>query len=380
MSEILVVVGTRPEAVKLAPVIHALRAARPRLVPVVCATAQHREMLDQVLMLFGIRPEIDLDVMRGDQSLTFVTTEVLTRMGEILRSRRPALVLVQGDTTTTMAASLAAFYERIPVGHVEAGLRTADRYSPYPEELNRRLTTQLAEIHFAATELAARTLCAERVDPRNVYLTGNPVVDAILWVRERIAAGASPHDSSRRVLLVTAHRRENFGDPIRRICRALRTIADRHPDVEIVYPVHPNPNVTGPVRELLGGHERIRLVAPLPYDQFVALMDRSYLVLSDSGGLQEEAPVLGKPVLVLRENTERSEAVAAGATRVVGTDAERIVAEAERLLSDGEAYAAMSRARSPFGDGRAAERIAAILLQLVAGDGTGADEHRFSPS
>jgi UDP-N-acetylglucosamine 2-epimerase (non-hydrolysing) len=359
----LVVIGTRPEAVKLGPVVRALRARASRLRTLVCATAQHRELLDDVLDLFEIKPEHDLDVMRRAQGPSDVTVKVLERFGELLEAVEPTVVIVQGDTATAMSASLAAFYRRIAVAHVEAGLRTDDRYSPFPEEMMRRLITQLATVHFAATEAAAHRLAEERVDVRGVHLTGNPVVDAVRWIGERVGP---PTHRSGRLIVVTAHRRENFGAPLLRICDALRRIVERNPDVEIVYPVHPNPNVTTVVERELAGVDRVRLSPPLPYDRFVTLMAHSFFVISDSGGIQEEAPVLGKPVLVLRENTERPEALAAGATVLVGTSPDRIVAEAERLLRDPAAYAEMARPRSPFGDGHAAERIADVIVERFA--------------
>lgn len=360
-KRVLVVVGTRPDAVKMCPVVRAIADRAPVLRPIVCATAQHREMLDDVLGVFDVRPDFDLDIMTEGQGIGDVTIRVLERMAPLLRRERPDVVLVQGDTTTAMAASLAAFYERIPVGHVEAGLRTDDRYSPFPEEMMRRLISQIATLHFAATRRAADRLIAERVEARNVYVTGNPVVDAVRWILARSTSPARASD--RRLVLVTAHRRENFGEPLARICDALALLVERNPDIEIVYPVHPNPNVSGPVRERLGAHERIQLVGPQRYDEFLALLASAYLVLSDSGGIQEEAPVLGRPVLVLRENTERPEAIEANATKLVGTETARIVSEAERLLRDPAAYAAMSKARSIYGDGTAGARIAAILAE-----------------
>ncbi len=376
-KRILVVVGTRPDVIKMCPVVQALAKCRPRLEPLVCATAQHREMLDEMLELFGVRPDFDLDIMTEAQSISSVTTRVIERLSPLLERERPDFVLVQGDTTTAMASALAAFYQRIAVGHVEAGLRTDDRYNPFPEEMMRRLISQLATSHFAATEQAARRLLAEGVRAGDVFVTGNPVVDAVRWIADRDAAATGPTMTGRRVLLVTAHRRENFGEPLARICAALIRIAERNPDVEVVYPVHPNPQVSGTVRSRLDGRERIRLLEPLRYDEFIRLMASAYLVLSDSGGIQEEAPVLGKPVLVMRDKTERPEAIAANATRLVGTDTERIVAETERLLRDAAAYASMSHARSIYGDGTAGRRIAAILLQRLAGEGTGADAVRL---
>ncbi len=365
MRKVLVVFGTRPEAIKLAPVIRRL-ADDPRFTAVTCVTSQHREMLDQVLKVFEILPRYDLAVMQPGQSLAGVTARVVRRVSEVVGRERPDVVLVQGDTTTTFAAALAAFYHRVPVGHVEAGLRTADRHQPFPEEINRRLTGVLADYHYAPTARSRDNLLAEGVDPGRILVTGNSGIDALLLAREwtRGRAGAEgllgPGVSAlrdRRVILVTAHRRESFGAPLEAICDAIRRIADRNPDVEIVYPVHLNPHVRRPVFAWLGEHPRIHLVEPLDYPAFVRAMDRAYLILTDSGGVQEEAPALGKPVLVMRHKTERAEAVEAGGARLVGTSVETIVPAVQQLLDDGETYAAMSRAGNPFGDGRASERI-----------------------
>ena len=378
---VLVAFGTRPEAIKMAPVIAALRARAPRIRTRVAVTAQHREMLDQVLLLYGIVPDHDLDIMRPRQTLTQITTRALDRLGRLLDERLPDLVLVQGDTTTTFAAALAAFYRRIPVGHVEAGLRTYDKFHPFPEEINRRLTSHIADWHYAPTERARRALVREGVEPSRILVTGNTVIDAVLAVSKKPPAGSLVNDwkpdpaggpsrsegrqrPKRRLLLVTAHRRENFGAPLESICLALRDLVDRYPDVEVVYPVHLNPQVRGPVRALLGGHRRIRLVPPMAYHPVVELMARSTLILTDSGGIQEEAPSLGKPVLVLREVTERPEAAEAGTVEVVGTDRKRIVAAARRLLDDPRAYRRMARRLNPYGDGRAAARIVRHVLKL----------------
>jgi len=368
---ILSVFGTRPEAIKMAPVVKAL-AAEAALDARVCVTAQHRGMLDQVLGLFAIRPEYDLDIMRADQSLTDITAGVLRGLEPVLADFRPDRVLVHGDTTTTLAATLAAFYRRIPVGHVEAGLRTGNLMAPYPEEMNRRLTDAVADLLFAPTERARANLLAEGARETAIRVTGNTVIDALLDVSARLDAddelrrrqeAAFPFlDAARRLILVTGHRRENFGDGFAAICRALATLAER-PDVQIVYPVHLNPNVQEPVHRIVGGHPRIHLLAPLDYLPFVFLMGRAHLILTDSGGIQEEAPSLGKPVLVMREVTERPEAVEAGTVRLVGADAARIVAEAGRLLDDPSAYAAMSRAHNPYGDGLASRRIVKEILR-----------------
>jgi UDP-N-acetylglucosamine 2-epimerase (non-hydrolysing) len=363
VKTVLCVVGTRPEAVKMAPVILELRRrgwARVR----VLATAQHRQMLDQVLGLFGIAPDVDLDIMRPNQELADLTARLLAGMDDTLEAERPAVVLAQGDTTTVLATALACFYRRIPFGHVEAGLRTGDLDYPFPEEMNRSVASRLARVHFAPTGTARDNLLREGIDPAHIHVTGNTVIDALLQVAEQDAPLPEGVPAGRRLILVTAHRRENFGEPLRRICRALLTLADRNPDVHVLYPVHPNPNVTEVVRPALGGHPRITLCAPLDYRPFVSAMKKCTLVLSDSGGVQEEAPALGKPVLVLRAETERPEAVEAGVVQLVGTDTDAIVTAAQRLLDDPEAYRAMARGVSPYGDGHASERIADILQAL----------------
>ena len=383
---ILVALGTRPEAIKLAPVIAALRG-RPELFrTVVCATAQHREMLDQTLEVFDIRPDIDLDLMAPDQTLSSLTARILEGMAPVfagadpaLEGRPPALAVVQGDTTTVLATALCAYHHGVPVAHVEAGLRTGDKRRPFPEEINRRLTDQIADWHFAPTECARRNLLAEGIAPERVVVTGNTAIDALLHARERVAEmtaeGRPPVwpgvDESalegRRVVAVTGHRRESFGPGLRAICGAVRALAERFADVAFVYPVHLNPRVRGPVHEALEGPANVHLTDPLDYLAFVALLERSTLILTDSGGIQEEAPTLGKPVLVLRDTTERPEAVEAGAARLVGADESRIIEEAARLLTDSEAYAAMSQATNPFGDGRAGERIVGLLAEGMVG-------------
>ncbi|WP_052315141.1 non-hydrolyzing UDP-N-acetylglucosamine 2-epimerase [Thiocystis violascens] len=366
---ILTVFGTRPEAIKMAPVVRAL-AADPAFDSRVCVTAQHRQMLDQVLQLFEIQPDFDLDLMQPGQDLTDITANVLIGLRSVLSNFQPDLVLVHGDTTTTCAAALASYYQRIPVGHVEAGLRTGNIYSPWPEEMNRRLTGNLTELHFAPTERARDNLLREGVNAERITVTGNTVIDALLDVVQRLRADDGLRqgllsqfdflDPARRLILVTGHRRENFGEGFERICASLATLA-RRPDVQIVYPVHLNPNVQEPVRRLLGASDKIHLIAPLDYLPFVALMDRADLLITDSGGVQEEAPSIGKPVLVMRDTTERPEAVEAGTVRLVGTDTVAIVREATRLLDDPDAYRAMSRAHNPYGDGQAAARILATL-------------------
>jgi UDP-N-acetylglucosamine 2-epimerase (non-hydrolysing) len=370
---VLVVFGTRPEAIKLAPVVERLRERADDFETVVAVTAQHREMLDQVLGLFGIVPDHDLDIMRAGQTLTDLTTRSMSGLGPLMEELRPDVVVVQGDTTTTFAAALSAFYNGVPVAHVEAGLRSFDLSQPYPEELNRRLTSVIARWHFAPTETARARLLAERVEPESVYVTGNTVIDALLEVAD------TPHEfdpgpvadalaSGRRIVLMTMHRRENWGEGVRQACEAARELVVRHPDIHLLFALHLNPDVQAIAREVLGGTDRVDLLGPLDYAAFVHLMRASTLILSDSGGVQEEAPSLGKPVLVLREVTERPEAVEAGTVRLVGVRGDRIVAEAARLLDDADAYATMARAVNPFGDGHAAERIAEVLAGEVAGD------------
>ncbi len=360
---ILTVFGTRPEAIKLAPVIREL--ARRSLPTRVCVTAQHRELLDPLLEFFEIPAHYDLGIMEPDQDLFHVTTETLMRLREVLRRERPELLLVQGDTTTCFAAALAAYYERIPIAHVEAGLRTGEKYSPFPEEMNRRLTDHLADWLFAPTELAGRNLLSEGVPNERVFITGNTVVDALQLVLkdERFRRLPIPVEITQghRLVLVTAHRRESFQRGLASICRALRELVERHDDVEIVYPVHLNPNVQGTVRRILGGAKRVHLLEPLEYLPFLKLMEQATLILTDSGGIQEEAPTFGVPVLVMRDVTERPEGIAAGVAKLVGTDPECIVEEASVLLEDPAAYARMARAENPYGDGWAAERIVRII-------------------
>lgn len=358
----------------MAPVVTTL-AATPAITSRVCVTAQHRDMLDQVLQLFDIEPDVDLDIMRPNQDLAHVTSAVLRGMLDTLKSERPDRILVHGDTTTSFAAALAAYYERIPVGHVEAGLRTGDIYRPFPEEMNRRLADVISDLHFAPTESARCNLLAEGLPESGIVVTGNTVVDALFATAKKIEADtelvgkletrfpfAVPSNTGRRLVLVTGHRRENFGEGFERVCAALAKIAERS-DVDIVYPVHLNPNVQEPVRRLLGNADRLHLIDPVEYLPFVFLMKRAYLVISDSGGIQEEAPSLGKPVLVTREVTERPEAVEAGTVKLVGTDTKKIVSETMRLLDDASAYEAMSQATNPFGDGHASERIVRELLR-----------------
>ncbi|HEB52531.1 MAG TPA: UDP-N-acetylglucosamine 2-epimerase (non-hydrolyzing) [bacterium] len=362
-KRILVAVGTRPEAVKMAPVVHALQAA-PWADVRVLATAQHRQMLDQIHAFFDIRPDRDLDLMRQNQSLADLTARMVAAMDPVLAEERPDLVLAQGDTTTVMVTALASFYRRVPFGHVEAGLRTGDLHNPFPEEMNRVLVGRMASLHFAPTQTAADNLAKEGLTER-VHVTGNTVIDALLWAAERVDTRPFAPPAGKRLVLVTAHRRENFGAPFESVCRALKAIADRG-DVQLLYPVHPNPNVHDTAHRVLGGHEAIRLTEPLDYPDMVAAMRACDLILTDSGGVQEEAPSLGKPVLVLRSTTERPEGCTAGAARLVGTDRDAIVAAANRLLDDDNAYRAMAKVENPYGDGTAAHRIAELCGAFVS--------------
>ena len=366
MLKVLSVFGTRPEAIKMAPVVQELAKYPDRIISTVCVTAQHRQMLDQVLDLFGIVPDHDLNIMRENQSLSQVTCDVLNKLEPVLVQAKPDWALVQGDTTTVMATTLLAYYHRISVGHVEAGLRTHDKFHPFPEEINRTVTDVVADLHFAPTETARQHLLREGISESSIYVTGNTVIDALLQVVQkpcRLDGYLAGIPWDKRIILVTAHRRENFGQPLVNICQALLEIVGSYPDVHIVYPVHPNPNVRESVHTLLDGNGRISLLEPLNYLTFVHVMQRSYLVLTDSGGLQEEAPSLGKPVLVLREVTERPEAVQTGTVRVVGTARDAIVSQACRLLEDTVLYERMAQAVNPYGDGRASGRIVRILLE-----------------
>jgi UDP-N-acetylglucosamine 2-epimerase (non-hydrolysing) len=366
--KVLVVIGTRPEAIKLAPVVLQLQRHASHFETRICVTGQHREMLDQMLHVFRLRPDYDLGVMKSGQNLAEVTAACLTGLDKILRDDRPDLVLVQGDTTTTFASSLAAYYHQIPVGHVEAGLRTGKKYDPFPEEVNRCLTTHLSDFHFAPTEASRKNLVQEGINPENVLVTGNTVIDALLITQARLANEPNLGVDSlvplngMRIILVTAHRRESFGLPFRRICEAVRAIAERRQDVLVVYPVHLNPNVQAPVREILGGMPNIKLLAPLDYVSFVACMQRAYILLTDSGGIQEEGPTLGKPVLVMRDVSERPEAIAAGTACLTGTDPERILKAVSELLDEPARYKEMTSRPNPYGDGHAAERIVQFLI------------------
>ena len=370
MHKVLLIFGTRPEAIKLCPVIRSLREIPTRFDVRVLVTAQHREMLDQVLQAFDVQPHHDLDLMLPGQTLFQSTSRILAGLEDVLKTERPSIVIVQGDTTTTLCGALAGFYLNIPVAHVEAGLRTGDVRQPFPEEINRVLTSRLAELHFAATENAAENLRREGVTPDSIHVTGNTGIDAVLFVRDGLAEGRlhgrewPELDPAKKLIVVTAHRRESFGEGFERICRALAELADR-PDVQVVYPVHPNPNVQDPVQRLLAGHPNVRLIEPLSYVPFVDLMRRAYLLVTDSGGIQEEGPSLGKPILVMREKTERPEAVLAGTVKLVGTDQRRIVSEATSLLDDRNAYQAMARVHNPYGDGQASARIANLIHSFL---------------
>jgi UDP-N-acetylglucosamine 2-epimerase len=361
---VLVVFGTRPEAIKLAPVIAELRR-HSDITTTVCVTGQHREMLAPILDHFEIHPDMDLQLMTPDQSLSSLTAAAVTGVEGAIEQVRPTWLVVQGDTTTTMAATLAGFYQRVRIAHVEAGLRTYDLARPFPEEANRRIADALASLYFAPTVRAQQNLLREGVEPFRIHVTGNTGIDTLLAVvsasHDARLASLADVPTHRRIVLVTAHRRESFGEALRQLCRAIRELADSFDDVQVVYPVHLNPNVQMPVRELLGGHPRISLIPPLDYIALVHLMQRSTLILTDSGGIQEEAPSLGKPILVLRETTERPEGVEAGCARLIGTDRARVRAETLRLLDDPAAYAAMARVANPYGDGRAAERIVAAV-------------------
>lgn len=365
MKRVLCVFGTRPEAIKLAPVIHRLRSLRDRAELVVCSTGQHREMLDETMRALEITPDHELRIMQQAQHPTDVLGRLLLALRPLLEEVRPDVILVQGDTTTVMGTALAGFLGRAKIGHVEAGLRTRDKHSPFPEEINRRVAGVTADYHFPPTPNARDALLAEGVPKESVFLTGNTVVDALRWMRERLQDGPLPAGldlQGERLILITAHRRESFGQPFRELCLALRDIAERFRDARLVYPVHLNPNVQEPVREILGGCDRIELIPPVPYSDFVRLLVRADLILTDSGGIQEEAPALAKPVLVLRDKTERPEAVAAGVVKLVGTDREHIVSETSRLLSDASAYALMAREVNVYGDGLASQRIAEVVV------------------
>lgn len=379
MKKVMLVFGTRPEAIKMAPLVKEFQTRASEFETIVCVTGQHREMLEQVLSLFEITPDYDLAIMKAGQDLYDVTSLVLLGLRDVLKKEEPDIVLVHGDTATSTAAALAAFYQKIPVGHVEAGLRTHNIYSPWPEEMNRQLTGRMATYHFTPTELSRQNLLAEGVSDEHILVTGNTVIDALHQVVERVKGNAALQqqvaedllnagydvtrlDQGCRLVLITGHRRENFGEGFLHICRAIKTLSERFPEVDFVYPMHLNPNVRKPIHEVFGedlkGFSNLFFIEPLEYLQFVSLMERSTLVLTDSGGIQEEAPGLGKPVLVMRDTTERPEAVEAGTVKLVGTDYDRIVGGVETLLTDEAAYSQMSRANNPYGDGKACRRIA----------------------
>lgn len=372
MIKVMTVFGTRPEAIKMAPVVLELQKHADQIQTIVAVTAQHRQMLDQVLDLFQITPDYDLDIMSQGQTLYDITTKSLMGLKDVLAKEKPDLVLVHGDTTTTFAGALASYYQQVPVGHVEAGLRTGDIYSPFPEEMNRKLTGAIAAIHFAPTATAKANLLKENVNPSHIYVTGNTVIDALMTtVAGDYDFGDDLKDvdfQNHRVILLTTHRRENLGEPMRHIYKALRRIIEEIPDTEIVFPVHRNPLVRKVVEEELAGVDRIHLIDPMEYEPFANLMSLSSLVLTDSGGIQEEAPSLGKPVLVLRNTTERPEAVEAGTVRLIGTDKNVVYAETKRLLTDQAAYDAMSNAVNPYGDGKASQRIVQAILHAFAGE------------
>ena len=375
MIKILIVFGTRPEAIKMAPLVKTFQRHADAFNTKVCVTAQHREMLDQVLELFDITPDYDLNVMKPGQDLYDITANVLLGLKDILGDFHPDIVFVHGDTTTTLAASLAAFYQKIKVAHVEAGLRTGDIYSPWPEEANRQLTTQLTSYHFAPTQTSKKNLLNENVQASSIVITGNTVIDALFLALEKIKTDTNVEartkaeiqryyqiNEKKKLILITGHRRENFGQGFVNICNALKTLAQNNPNVDIVYPVHLNPNVQKPVQDILKNVANVYLIPPLQYEPFIYLMHLSYFIITDSGGVQEEAPSLGKPVLVMRDTTERPEALQAGTVKLVGTDPETIITEAQLLLDDTNAYEAMSQAHNPYGDGKACEKIVSFLM------------------
>lgn len=371
--KILSILCTRPAAIKMAPVVRAIEK-HAELESVVCVTGQHREMLDQVLNLFEIKPHYDLSIMKANQDLYSITANVLTGLKSVLDEVKPDYVLVQGDTTSTMTSALAAFYQKIPVGHVEAGLRTHDIYAPFPEEINRAIATRIAKLHFAPTEISKQNLLKENINEENIFVTGNTVIDALLWVRDKVNQQTdwsavigkniqSLVDNKQKIILITGHRRENFGEGFLTVCSAFRILAEKHPEWHFVYPVHLNPNVQKPVNEILASIPNFYLINPLDYAPFVYLMDKATLIITDSGGIQEEAPSLGKPVLVTRHVTERPEGVLAGVVLLVGTDQEKIIQETESLMQDTNRYAKMSRIQNPYGDGKSAERIVDIIAR-----------------
>ena len=368
-TKVLTVIGTRPEAIKLCPMVLELQSRPDEFQSVVCATAQHREMLDQVLSVFGVTPDFDLNIMSPGQTLAQVTARAVSGLDDVIKEVKPAITLVQGDTTTAFSGALASHYQHTTIGHVEAGLRTGNKFAPFPEEMNRRLIGRLADHHFAPTEHSQKVLMDEGMDPATVHLTGNTVIDALLWVRDRVRENrpqlpqAISEISGQPMVLVTGHRRESFGGGFENICQAIRQVADAQSDVHFVYPVHLNPNVREPVNRILANHERIHLIEPLTYEPFVWLMDQATVILTDSGGVQEEAPSLGKPVLVMRETTERPEGVDAGNAKLVGTSTDTIVSELTNLLTNSDARSAMANIRNPYGDGSACKQIADVILK-----------------
>ena len=379
MDKILIVFGTRPEAIKMAPVIREFELHKHRFQTITCVTAQHREMLDQVLNLFEISPHYDLNVMTCNQTLSELTGRLVTGVNEIIEKERPDMILVQGDTTTTFASALSAYYNKITIGHIEAGLRTNNKYSPFPEEINRRLTTTLSDFHFAPTQAAKENLIREGIPESTVFITGNTVIDALKWVvkkhkkqseikkwsdffMEHYNISLSNHI---RTILVTGHRRENFGQGFQRICNALAILAKGNLNIQLIYPVHLNPNVQEPVYSILKNVQNVHLIPPLEYEPFIFLLNSSYLALTDSGGIQEEAPCLGKPVLVMRDTTERPEGIEAGTAKLVGTDTSQIVEETERLLKNSAEYASLSKAVNPYGDGTASKRIVELISKVI---------------
>ena len=365
--KVMTVFGTRPEAIKMAPIVLELARHPEEITPIVAVTAQHRDMLDQVLHLFDIRPDYDLDIMAAGQTLFDITSRAMLGLDKVLTEAKPDIVLVHGDTTTTFAGALAAYYHQTTVGHVEAGLRTHNKFSPFPEEMNRKLTGSLADLHFAPTSTAQQNLLTEAIAPENIFVTGNTVIDAL---HQTVREDFTFEDEllrridykNKRIVLVTTHRRENLGEPMRHVYKALRRLTEEFADVEVVFPVHKNPKVREVVREELGGLSKVHLIDPLDYEPFANLMHRSYLILTDSGGVQEEAPALGKPVLVLRDTTERPEAVTAGTVKLIGTDCERVYAEARQLLIDKKEYSRMAESCNPYGDGKASGRIIQAIL------------------
>jgi UDP-N-acetylglucosamine 2-epimerase (non-hydrolysing) len=377
-KKIMLVFGTRPEAIKMASLVHALKAEPKQFELKVCVTSQHRQMLDQVMKVFNINPDFDLNLMKQNQNLSNLTSLILNQMQKIFIKYRPDAVLVHGDTTTTLATSIAAFYESIPVGHVEAGLRTYNLTAPFPEEFNRQITGKIAKWHFAPTALSQKNLLSEGFDKSSIIITGNTVIDALYWILKRIKKDKNHQKNLENILnsylsfnfkkkdfvLITAHRRENFGDSIFQICTAIKTLAKKYTKIHFVYPVHPNPNVSKPVTKILRGFANIHLIKPLEYELFVYLLKYSYLVLTDSGGIQEEAPSLGKPVLVMRDTTERPEAVNAGTVEMVGSNYQKIIHSVSRLLDDKKYYQKMSHAYNPYGDGLAASRIVDVLRTI----------------